>query len=125
MTMTPAGAPLRGIAPLSMKTPGEFFMSQPDPSPRLHRLLFRFTVGLTAILGLLLLGTPWLPFERPARSTLSLVLATFAGDVVVRRTSLAAGVGLLVTAFVFFRGPQHVPSASDSSPAISPRPASR
>ena len=69
----------------------------------LPRLLFVLTAA--AALGLLLavLLAPRLAEElRSAEDELDLV-RLFARDAVVRRTAVASGVGLLVTAFVFFR----------------------
>ncbi len=81
-------------------------MSENGPSPRLHNWLFRLTMGLTATLILLVVVAPWLPRETFPRGGLGNILMTFARDAVVRRTALGAAVGLLVTAFVFFRAPQ-------------------
>ena|SRR5947209_5911478 len=69
----------------------------------LPRLLFVLTAA--AALGLLLavLLAPWLSEgARSAAGGLD-VVELFARDAVVRRTAVASGLGLLVTAFVFFR----------------------
>jgi hypothetical protein len=64
----------------------------------LPRLLFAATLGAAGVIAVLVLAAPWLA-DRNQPGILSL----FAGDVVVRRTSLASAVGLVVTAYVFFR----------------------
>ena len=64
----------------------------------LPRILFALTVGLAAILVIFVLLAPWL-----ADTVQGGLFALFAHDAVVRRTTLASAVGLLVTAFVFFR----------------------
>jgi hypothetical protein len=94
-------------------------MSEAGPSPRLHRWLFHFTLGMTAALVSLVVVAPCLPRETLSQGGLGRILATFARDAVVRRTSLGAAVGLLVTAFVFFRKPQPQSSLAPSSRAIS------
>jgi hypothetical protein len=80
-------------------------MSETGSSLRLHKWLFRLTMLATAALTSLVLLTPWLPRETLPRGGLGNLLATFAGDAVVRRTALGGTAGLLVTAFVFFRTP--------------------
>ena len=62
------------------------------------RLLFFTTLALAFLLAGAVLAVPWF---REAGSSRLLVL--FAEDTVVRRTALASALGLLVTAFVFFR----------------------
>jgi hypothetical protein len=63
-------------------------------------MLFAGTLLVAAILLLLVAVMPfaieYVPISIP-------VLALFAGDVTVRRTAIAGAVGLIVTAFVFFR----------------------
>jgi hypothetical protein len=63
----------------------------------LPRLLFAATLGAAGMLAALVVAAPWLADSQPS------VLSLFAGDVVVRRTSLASAAGLVVTAYVFFR----------------------
>jgi hypothetical protein len=75
------------------------------PTPWLPKLLFRLTVVLALALFLVVFIAPWVAPGPPSSDRWSLVLAAFARDVVVRRTAVGAGVGLLVTAFVFFRLP--------------------
>jgi hypothetical protein len=62
------------------------------------RLLFLVTLGLALLLAAVVLLAPWLAERNGSR-----LLATFAADAVVRRTTLASAAGLAVTAFVFFR----------------------
>jgi len=82
----------------------------------LTKLLFRLVVGLACALFLIVALAPWVVGSPPADDS-SRFLATFAHDVVVRRTAVGAGIGLLVTAFVFFRNP----GRPSSGPPIPPR----
>ena len=69
----------------------------------LPRLLFRLTLGLSALLLLVVLLAPLLdrPGARPEGWWR--VASLFARDAAVRRTSVAGAVGLAVTGWVFFR----------------------
>jgi hypothetical protein len=62
-----------------------------------------FVLGCTAavLLAVLVLVAPWLDAGEETRRWARLV-ALFARDAAVRRTSLASAAGLLVTACVFF-----------------------
>jgi hypothetical protein len=71
----------------------------------LPRFLFRLACATAAMLFLLVLAAPWLDTGDGAPG----LLALFAYDATVRRTTLASAVGLLVTACVFFRPPGQVP----------------
>ena len=62
------------------------------------RFLFAITVAVASALAGAVVIAPWL--EGINQSGL---LALFARDAVVRRTTLASAVGLVVTAYVFFR----------------------
>lgn len=64
----------------------------------LPRILFGLTVALAMALTSLVFLAPWL-----SQTDDGPLLALFARDAVVRRTSLASAFGLLVTAYVFFR----------------------
>ncbi|MGE3807105.1 MAG: hypothetical protein AB7K24_20775 [Gemmataceae bacterium] len=71
------------------------------------RLLFWFAVGLSlTLIGLVLLA-PRLGIDSP-------FVRLFAQDQSVRRSAVAAALGLLVTAFVFFRGNSDGPSQRSS-----------
>jgi hypothetical protein len=65
---------------------------------RLPRLLFWLDLAAAAALAGLVLIAPWLP----AGTTADGVLGLFAHDTAVRRVSLFAAVGLMVSACVFF-----------------------
>lgn len=65
----------------------------------LTHVLFAATLLLAAALGGLVLIAPWLLAREPD----SRLCQLFAQDSTVRRTALASAVGLVVTAFVFFR----------------------
>jgi hypothetical protein len=60
-------------------------------------LLFLLTLGLSALLFLLVLLSPLLDNGQVR------VLVLFARDAAVRRTAVASALGLAVTASVFFR----------------------
>jgi hypothetical protein len=68
------------------------------PSAWLPWLLYRLTLGTAAALLALLLLAPLAPGG-------SRVLALFAHDAALRRTSAASAVGLVATAYIFFRPP--------------------
>jgi hypothetical protein len=74
------------------------------PGPRLPRWLFRLTCATALALTLMVVLAPllegWVADPGWAR-----LLALFAHDPAVRRTSLASALGLVVTAFVFFGPP--------------------
>jgi hypothetical protein len=81
---------------------------------RLLRLLFGLTWAVAALLVLLVVAAPWLEPSEPTEDVWGQVLALFAHDAAVRRTSVAAALGLVVTAHVFFQptrppGPPHSP----------------
>lgn len=76
------------------------------PRSWLARWLFRLTCGMAGLLLLTVVGAPWLAEWVGATAGWGRVLGLFAHDAAVRRTSLASAVGLVVTAFVFFRPPQ-------------------
>ena len=81
----------------------------------LPRLLFVLTAA--AALGLLLavLLAPWLADGPPGGLGLA---ELFARDAVVRRTAVVSGLGLLVTACVFFRpSPDKEPQKSKRRPS--------
>src|SRR5207253_1112424 len=95
------------------------FMSEASPRPWLPRLLFGLTLGLAGALLLAVVLAPWLDDGTPHPPGGGSVLAVFAHDSVVRRTAVGAVVGLLVTAFVFFRQPGG--KRGPSRPAARPR----
>jgi hypothetical protein len=63
-------------------------------------VLFAGTLLIALILLVLVAVMPFLAGYFPISNH---VLALFAADVTVRRTSIAAAIGLIVTAWVFFR----------------------
>jgi hypothetical protein len=67
------------------------------------RLLFALTVGLALALGGMVLLAPELDPGGPPADGWPHLVAVFARDAVVRRITAASALGLLVTAFVFFR----------------------
>ena len=64
----------------------------------LPRLLYWLVSAVSLGMLGLLLAAPWL-------DTSSRLLGLFAADAVVRRTTFASALGMLVTARVFFRAP--------------------
>ena len=62
----------------------------------LPMMLFAATLLLAIALVLAVIVAPFLP-------AVHVLIELYAADATVRRTSLAAAVGLIVTAFVFFR----------------------
>jgi hypothetical protein len=71
----------------------------------LPSLLFCLTLLVSAALFLLVFLSPLLDNGRERPRGWARVMALFARDVVLRRTALASGLCLAVTAFVFFRPP--------------------
>jgi hypothetical protein len=76
---------------------------------RLPGALFVLCLVLAAGLAGLVAAAPWLDPGRPPEDAAERALALFAHDPVVRRTALGAAVGLVATAFVFFRPPYSRP----------------
>jgi hypothetical protein len=76
-----------------------------------RRLLFQLTRALAAGLAGAVLAAPWLDAAGAAPGDWARVVALFGHDPVVRRTALAGALGLLVTAYVFFRPPSDVAGA--------------
>ncbi len=72
----------------------------------LPRALFTLTVALSAALLAAVLLAPWVDDGTSAPGGWERLVAVFARDAVVRRTAAFSALGLLVTAFVFFRPPR-------------------
>ena len=71
----------------------------------LPRLLFWSSLTVAGALAGLVLVAPWLAAGPLAEAGWSRVLGLFAHDTAVRRISLFAAVGVVVTACVLFRPP--------------------
>jgi hypothetical protein len=69
------------------------------------RFLFLLAVGTALVLLLLVSLAPMVHNTFLPGSGWSKVLHVFAEDVTLRRTAVASALGLIVTAFVFFRVP--------------------
>lgn len=69
---------------------------------RLAKLLFFLTFTSGAALALSVMAAPYVLGERLDASDL---LILFARDMTVRRTAFFCAVGLVATAFIFFRPP--------------------
>jgi hypothetical protein len=88
-----------------------------SPRPRLAASpLFWINLLLAGGLLLLVLAAPFLPSNGP-RNGGGQLLRLFAKDATLRQTAFAAAIGLVVTAFVFFRSP----AATRAGPAKPPR----
>jgi hypothetical protein len=71
---------------------------------RVPGVLFVICLLLAAALAGFVGVAPWLDARSPEGGA-GKAVALFSRDVVVRRTSVVAAVGLVATAFVFFRPP--------------------
>jgi hypothetical protein len=71
----------------------------------LPRMLFRLVVGMSFVLILLVIVSPFVHERLPRPTQWSRFLDVFAQDPTLRRTASAAAIGLLVTACIFFRQP--------------------
>ncbi|MBL8795289.1 MAG: hypothetical protein JNM56_15395 [Planctomycetia bacterium] len=87
--------------------------------PSAVSLLFGVNLALAAALVSLVLVAPWLHGAAANPSRWSRLFLLFGEDAAVRRTALAAAMGLVVTACVFFRAPAPVKPAA---PAKTTRP---
>jgi hypothetical protein len=85
---------------------------------RVPRLLFRLACGAAALLVAAVLAAPRLDGGAALPRGGWRLVALFARDAALRRTSLASAAGLLVTACVFFRPP---PPLSDPTSRPAPR----
>ncbi len=74
-------------------------------NPWVPRFLFRVTVLVSAALILLVFLSPWLDNGEAAPAGAARLAAVFARDRTMRRTAIAGAVGLLATAWIFFRRP--------------------
>lgn len=88
------------------------------PAPG-SRFLYRLGCGLAVVLFLLVIGAPLVDNDEEHPDGAGQVVALFARDTTLRRTSLASAVGLAVTATVFFR-PTPAP-ARGAAPKTTPR----
>ncbi|MBI3821249.1 MAG: hypothetical protein HY289_01050 [Planctomycetes bacterium] len=70
-------------------------------------MLFTASLLAAAVFVLLVSAAPQCPFAIPG-------IELFADDPVVRRSSIAAAIGLVVTAFVFFRPRTKKPSEPEA-----------
>jgi hypothetical protein len=95
-------------------------MSDRPRFPLVPRLLFMLTVGCAAALLLLVLVGPWLDAGEPRPEGWDRLVEGFARDGAVRRTSVAAGLGLLATAWVCFRAGPVLPRRKPRPPQQPP-----
>jgi hypothetical protein len=73
----------------------------------LPRALFLLALATAAVLFVLVLLAPLLDNGQSTPPGASRLAAVFARDRTLRRTAIAAAVGLLATACIFFRGGSH------------------
>ncbi len=89
----------------------------------LPRILFRLALAVAALLFLLVLLAPLGDNGQERPSGWGRVLALFARDAAIRRTTVASAVGLAVTSCVFFRPNEaHAPSRPRRGPKAPPPP---
>ncbi len=69
---------------------------------RLPSFLFALTLSLALAMAAVVMAAPYILGTRTEASDLLLL---FARDMTVRRTAFFSAVGLLATAFIFFRQP--------------------
>jgi len=79
-------------------------------------LLFALCWCVAALLVLLVLGAPFLDTGEPGEDGWRLLVALFARDAAVRRTSVASAIGLVVTAHVFFQPAKPPPQLPPQPP---------
>jgi hypothetical protein len=84
-------------------------MRTPLPTPWIPRLLFVLTVGCGVCLLALVLLCPLLAATTIPASGWPRLVGLFAHDAVVRHTAIAGALGLLATAWIFFRSTLPVP----------------
>ena len=84
----------------------------------LPRVLFAITMGLALLLGTTVLVAPLAARLSSVRDVR--VLQLFASDATLRKTALASGCGLVVTAWVFFRQPRTPRKAPETATHESP-----
>src|SRR5437588_12739674 len=89
----------------------------------LVRLLFWLAVAAAAILFLMVLLAPALDNGQPKPSGPRRLAAIFARDRTLRRTAVAAALGLLATACIFLRsaGPSRLSGRRAKPPRTPPR----
>lgn len=73
------------------------------PDARLARVLFGLTLLAATALASLLVAAPLLDSGETPAGLGERILALFARDATLRRTTIASAIGLAVTACVFFR----------------------
>jgi hypothetical protein len=73
------------------------------------RWLFRLAYAAALGLVVAVVAAPWIDTSETATTSWQRMVALFAKDAVLRRTSLASAAGLLVTACVFFRSENRAP----------------
>jgi hypothetical protein len=81
---------------------------------RIPWLLFALCLALAAGLTGLVVLAPWLDTGGPVDDPVGRTLALFSRDHVVRRTAGGAALGLVATAFIFFRPPYSRPPRAPS-----------
>jgi hypothetical protein len=83
----------------------------------LQRFLFSLSVLVSGILFTVVIAAPAIDNEEQAPKGAARLTAVFARDATVRRTAIAAGIGLLAAACIFFR-----PTATKRFPGPRGRP---
>ena len=95
------------------------------PRPRkfwLQRFLFFFSVSVSTTLFTVVIAAPAIDNGELTPWGAARLAAVLARDAMVRRTAIAAGIGLLATACIFFRpaGPKRFPGPRGRPPRLPP-----
>lgn len=77
-------------------------------------VLFLFTVAAALAIGGLVVAAPWLTEIETDPPIWERIVRLFAEDITVQRTALASSLGLIVTAWVFFRPRPAVRSVAET-----------
>lgn len=80
-------------------------------------VLFLLTVAAALAIGGLVVAAPWLTELETDPPIWERIVRLFAEDTTVKRTALASALGLLVTAWVFFRPRPPVRAAAENKTA--------
>jgi hypothetical protein len=84
------------------------------------RLLFWLSLSVAGLLIVSVMVAPLVDDPQTDEAGMGRLVMTLARDVVVRRTTIAGAVGLIVTAFVFFRPSEGTRSSGRASKSKAP-----
>ena len=88
----------------------------------LQRFLFFFSVSVSTTLFTVVIAAPAIDNGEQTPKGVARLAAVLARDTMVRRTAVAAGIGLLASACIFFRpaGPKRFPGLRGRPPRLPP-----